>query len=179
MSESVIFIDFFVRGIALDGKKKTPILLLQDRHERLLLPIWIGAAEAGAIYCALEGRTLSRPMTHDLIMGLCQTTGVRILGLDIRELNGGTFLAALRIEKQDGTTSYMDCRPSDGIALALRAKAPIRVATPVLDAAQPIDKTDATDKGLPFVSCDDDRGLQQLADQLAQMEPDDFGEFEM
>ena len=113
MSESVTFIDFFVRGIALDGKKKTPILLLQDRHERLLLPIWIGAAEAGAIYCALEGRTLSRPMTHDLIMGLCETTGVRILGLDIRELNGGTFLAAMRIEKQDGTTSYMDCRPSD------------------------------------------------------------------
>ncbi|MEE2786083.1 MAG: bifunctional nuclease family protein [Myxococcota bacterium] len=179
MTERVTFIDFVVRGIALDGKKKTPILLLQDRRERLLLPIWIGAAEAGAIYCALEGKTLSRPMTHDLLLNLCASTAVTILGLDVRSLEGGTFHAVLRLQKSDGTPFEMDCRPSDGIALALRAKRPIRVAKDVLSAAQPIEQSEESSKLLPFVSCDDDLGLQRLADRLATMGPDDFGEFEM
>ena len=179
MSSDKGYVTFVIRGIALDGKKKAPILLLQDRGERLLLPIWIGTMEAGAIYSAMEGHQASRPLTHDLLHSICQISDYRVLGVDIRGLEEQTFVADLRLQTPDGTVLRVDCRPSDGVALTIRAGGEIRVAHEVMNAAQPIEKSEEDERAsAQFVSCDDETGRLRLEAALAEMTPEDFGEFE-
>ena len=179
MSSEKGYVTFVIRGIALDGTKKTPILLLQDKGERLLLPIWIGTMEAGAIYTAMEGHETSRPMTHDLLYSICELSDYRILGVDICDLEDQTFYASLRLETPDGSILKVDCRPSDGVAMSVRSGGDIRVAHSVLDAAQPIEKNaDESEAGIQFVSCDDEAGRLRLEAALVEMTPEDFGEFE-
>ena len=179
MSGEIGYVTFVIRGIALDGKKKAPILLLQDKGERLLLPIWIGTMEAGAIYSAMEGHQSSRPLTHDLLHALCELSDYSVLGVDIRALEDQTFLADLRLESPDGTITRVDCRPSDGVVLALRAGGVIRVSHDVMNSAQPIHKEPVDQKtNAQFVSCDDEAGRLKLEAALMEMTPEDFGEFE-
>ena len=110
------------------------MLILKDIDEKTVLPIWIGAMEAMAISLALNEVKLPRPMTHDLLLSAISNLDARILAVDVVSLRDGTYYAELEVE-QGGKKKRIDCRPSDGIALALRAEAPISVAEDVLDQA--------------------------------------------
>jgi len=170
-------IEFTVRGLAMEPKSKNPILLLQDRGERLLLPIWIGASEASAILVHVEGKAFPRPFTHDLFHQTIEALDARITGVEIWTIEKGTFKGNLLLETPDGRALSLDCRPSDGVAMAIRANAPIRVAVSVLAAARLIaedDKPDAEPSEPMFVSQGDEAGMARMLARFAEMDADDF-----
>jgi bifunctional DNase/RNase len=118
-------IELYVMGIALDTRTGTPIVVLNDSENRRALPIWIGTAEASAIIRQLENIKSARPMTHDLMYNILETTGYTLTKIEINDLSSDTYYASLYLAHKDGHEHIIDARPSDAIALALRASAPI------------------------------------------------------
>jgi len=184
------FVPFTVRGFVPDDENGQPILLLQDDEGRFLLPIWIGVPEAGAIACVLQGQTLPRPMTHDVLASVVAALGASVERADVRAIEAGTFLADLWLRGPNGALACVDCRPSDAIALALRTGAQIRVAAAVLEVAQPVElnETGASDRAdeagaadgatiLAACSADDVEARSRLALALARLDPESFGKF--
>lgn len=130
-------IEMFVAGIALDARSGQPIVVLNDPTKRRALPIWIGMAEASAISRALDNFKPERPMTHDLLLNVIQSLGYKVKQVDINELSSNTYFATIQLQINDPTNQLetikpIDSRPSDAIALALRAKAPIFVSAQVV-----------------------------------------------
>ena len=126
MQEMVIY------GVSFDLVGKQPIVLLKTADGNKFLPIWIGHPEAAAILMKLQGATTPRPMTHDLvteILGQLEATVVRIA---VTELRDNTFYAQITVQ-MNGTEIEVDSRPSDAIALAIRADAPIFAADDVIE----------------------------------------------
>jgi bifunctional DNase/RNase len=110
------------------------VVVLKGREDPRSLPIFIGAAEAQSIAIQVNDVEVPRPLTHDLVKNLLDFLECRLKRVDINDLRDGTFFASLVLER-DGLESEMDCRPSDAVALALRAHAPIFVAEAVMDEA--------------------------------------------
>ncbi len=115
------------------GGQSTALVLLRDSRGRSV-PIFIGRFEAMSIWLALEGTTADRPLTHDLLNNVIGRMGGTIERILIDDLWNNTYYAKLTITI-DGRTVEIDSRPSDGIAVALRAKAPIYMAEAVLERA--------------------------------------------
>jgi uncharacterized protein len=115
-----------VKGFALDEVSKSPILLLHPTGEEAVMPIWIGPSEASAIALSLSGAEYERPLTHDLLARLLDGLGARHLRTVVTGLEGSTFQASMLL-KERGDYLSVDCRPSDGIAVALRTGAEIFV----------------------------------------------------
>ncbi|HOJ18173.1 MAG TPA: DUF151 domain-containing protein [Ignavibacteriaceae bacterium] len=109
-------------------------LLLKEVDGNRRLPIIIGAFEAQAIAMALEGSKAPRPLTHDLLKSVIDNLSARVLEVVVTELVDNTFLAKIVVE-MSGLTNEIDARPSDAIALALRAEAPIFVTEQVMEVA--------------------------------------------
>ena len=114
-------------GVRVELPTNQPIVLLKERDGGRFLPIWIGAVEATAIAFALQGVVTQRPMTHDLLKNIVEEIGVTVEGIDITELREGTFYAVIRM-RAHGQSYEVSSRPSDAIALAVRAGAPIFAA---------------------------------------------------
>ncbi len=122
-----------VMGIALDTRTGTPIVVLNDDENRRALPIWIGTAEASAIIRQLENIKSSRPMTHDLMFNMLETLGYTVQKIEINDLSSDTYFASIHLKKgANGKEQTIDARPSDAIALALKAAAPIYVTSNVI-----------------------------------------------
>ena len=122
-----------VGGIVVDPNTQAPVVVLRGRDDpRLYLPIFIGGMEASAIATALAKVELPRPMTHDLMTHILGELGCRIRRTTVTDLRDGTFFAELLLADDQGHEWAIDARPSDSIALALRAGAPIFVAGQVL-----------------------------------------------
>jgi len=121
-----------VKAIAMDPEPKNPVMILTDRLEMLFLPIWIGASEAAAIIKVLENQSNPRPMTHDLFHSTIVDTGWRVTEVDIHTLSDQTYFAKITLADRDGRRAEHDARPSDAVALALRAAAPIYVSGNIL-----------------------------------------------
>lgn len=124
-------IEMKVMGIALDVRTNSPIVVLHDLENRKALPIWIGSAEASAIIRCIEGLVVARPMTHDLITNIVKETGYQVDRVEINDVEKETYFAKIYLMKNDETLE-IDARPSDAIAVAMRAEAPIFVAPAVL-----------------------------------------------
>jgi hypothetical protein len=125
-------IEMKVFGLALDEESQVPVLILKDTEEKAVLPIWIGAMEAMAISLALNDVVLPRPMTHDLLLNMILKLDAQVVAIHVTELTDGTYYATIEVEVEGGIR-HIDSRPSDAIALALRAKAPILVAESVIE----------------------------------------------
>ena len=123
-----------VEGLTLDPITKTPIVVLRDEDETVNLPIWIGLLEATSMATELEGITMARPMTHDLLKILIEECGGAVERIEVTALRENTFYALIRVDV-GGQTRTIDSRPSDAIALALRTKSPIYVAREVIEAS--------------------------------------------
>lgn len=121
-----------VVGLALDETAQVPVLVLKDLEETKTLPIWIGAMEAMAISLALNEVHLPRPMTHDLLLNMTNGMGGLIQRVDVTRLDSGTYYAEIVVDMK-GEERRIDSRPSDAVALALRAGCPIFVAQAILD----------------------------------------------
>lgn len=123
-------IELKVQSVALDVNAQ-PVVMLTDRTGKRSLPISIGPAEAVAISLALEGQSLPRPMTHDLLCSLLTEVGVKVERVIICDMREMTYYARLVI-RSGGETREIDCRPSDGIAIALRVKVPVMIGEELL-----------------------------------------------
>lgn len=122
-----------VQRIGSDQHQK-PYVILSDMEEEHILPILIGVAEALAIYFELEKQKFGRPMTHDLICNMLKQLGAKLERVRINDFRDGTFYAVLHLTV-NGTDYEVDARPSDAIAVALRAEAPIYVEDDIITLA--------------------------------------------
>ena len=116
--------EMHIYGVSFDIVGKQPIVLLKTADGNKFLPIWIGHSEAAAILMKLQDATTPRPMTHDLLTEMLAQLEARVIRITVTELRDSTFYASITIQ-QDGTEIEVDSRPSDAIALAVRAEAPI------------------------------------------------------
>lgn len=132
VKESVV--EMFVGGLVMDPTTQAPIIVLKNETGEVSLPIWIGMAEATSIASALKQVVMSRPLTHDLFYELLLQLGVTVQSVVITELRESTYFAELVLGQGDKIVT-LDSRPSDAVALALRASAPIYVAERVLKQA--------------------------------------------
>lgn len=158
-----------IKGLMLDPVSNSPIVVLKDDDEKFFLPIWVGIFEANAIALQLENITTPRPMTHDLLRNMIAELNARVIRIVINDLRDSTFFAQIRLAIGAGSEHMLevDARPSDAIALALRAQAPIYVEDRVIDNAKTIDF--APDKG----------DAERLQKWLESLDPDDMGKYKM
>jgi hypothetical protein len=121
----------------------THIVFLENDNN-MVLPIYIGAAEAFSIQTALEKIPYPRPLTHDLLLSIIEGLKMEIIKVIIDDLNDGIFFARLII-KSNGEEHEFDARPSDSIALAARCQVPVYVATSIMETAS-VDKNSYIDR---------------------------------
>jgi hypothetical protein len=124
--------EMLIYGVSFDLVGKQPIVLLKTADGNKFLPIWIGHPEAAAILMKLQSQAPPRPMTHDLLSDMLEQLGAQIVRITVTELRENTFYAQITIQ-QDGGEIEIDSRPSDAIALAIRAEAPIFAADRVIE----------------------------------------------
>jgi hypothetical protein len=159
-------IEMKIKGLMIDPMTQMPIIVLKDPNGDAVLPIWVGLFEANAIALQIERVTTPRPMTHDLLRNLVERLQARVEKIVITDLKENTFYAEIHV-KHAGATTRIDSRPSDAIALALRADAPIFVEEDVVSRARKVDMTrDAAES---------DRWRQWLE----KLDPEDLGKYEM
>ena len=115
------------KEIVIDGKKKSPVVHLQDKSDNIL-PIYVGEDQARAILFATNEDTPTRPMTHDLFVNVLTSWSLELEKVIIKEVNDRDVYLASLIVKQGDTTKEIDYRPSDAIALAVRLDCPIFVS---------------------------------------------------
>ncbi|MEL7060713.1 MAG: bifunctional nuclease family protein [Acidobacteriota bacterium] len=161
-----LMIEMDVKALMTDPVSQVPIVILRNDETARFLPIWIGAAEANAIALRLQEVESPRPMTHDLMVDLVDALESEVVRIVVCDLAESTFYAEVVLERH-GEEISVDSRPSDAIALALRADAPIFVLEDVLEKA----KTDENTERLT-----EDEKIKKL---LEELDPDDMGEYTM
>ncbi len=159
-------IEMKLKGLMIDPINHSPIIILKDPTGEAVLPIWVGLFEANAIALQMEKVSTPRPMTHDLLKNVLVHLNAKIQKVVITDLKENTFYAMIHLISRDSTV-MVDARPSDAIALALRADAPIFVEEEVISRAKSTDLT--RDAG------ESDR----LRQWLEKLDPEDLGKYEM
>jgi hypothetical protein len=162
---SLDILEVAVKGLTFDPITNVPIVILKDVSGSRLLPIWIGVFEANAIALEMEKVETPRPMTHDLLMNSFDIMKGKMDRVVVDNLRDNTFYATIYFSFE-GETMQLDSRPSDAIALALRAGVPIFVTQDVMSRAQ---------------SFDLDEGLGEKEDWqrwLARITPEDFKRYQ-
>ncbi|HKU75771.1 MAG TPA: bifunctional nuclease family protein [Pyrinomonadaceae bacterium] len=129
-------IEVKIRALMMDPNSGTPIIILKDVQSDTMLPIWVGAYEANAIALEIEKIAPPRPMTHDLLRNLIIELGVQVDRVVVTSLRDNTFFAVIEMRNSEGNRMVLDSRPSDAIALALRADCPIYVDMEVIKASR-------------------------------------------
>jgi bifunctional DNase/RNase len=160
-----------VAGLTIDPLTNTPIVILKDFDEKKAIPIWIGLFEASAIATELEKITFSRPMTHDLMYEILKALKIEIIKVEIHDLRNNTFFANIHLLRE-GEIIVIDSRPSDAIALALRANATIFVDEKVIEKSRNVD---FGKKITELENLKDDK----LKEFLENLSPEDFGKYKM
>ena len=162
-------IEMSVEGLTLDPATKTPIVVLRDADNKINLPIWIGLLQANAIATEIESIEMARPMTHDLLRTVIGELEATVEAVEVSDLKDNTFYATIHLKAADREMT-IDSRPSDALALAIRAKCPIFVAKKVLEQSSILqqDQEDGQEQNLSNVS------PEKWADILDRMTPDDF-----
>jgi len=155
-----------VKGLMIDPMTQMPIIVLKAPEGDAVLPIWVGLFEANAIALQIEHVSTPRPMTHDLLRSLIDTLKARVEKIVITDLKENTFYAEIHLVHESGTVT-VDSRPSDAIALALRAEAPILVSEDVIARARKVEMTRDV--------AESDRWRQWLE----KLDPEDLGKYEM
>jgi bifunctional DNase/RNase len=153
-----------IYGVSFDMGGKQPIVLLKTQSGNKFLPIWIGRNEATAILMKLQGVETPRPMTHDLLTDMVHQLNAEVARVTVTELRENTFVALITLRLETGEIE-IDSRPSDALALAVRADAPIFVDDKVIE-----------DSALEFEEDADDTDdvVERFKEFLDDVTPDDF-----
>lgn len=153
-----------VSSLAIDAGTNSPIMLLKEDKGEKVLPIWIGFPEASAIALAksYERNEIERPLTHDLFKLVLDALNAKLIKIVIDELDGTTYKAKLFLQTET-RDCYIDARPSDAIALALRLAAPIFIENRIFG------KMEESTANTPDIN--------DLRKRLRDIDPSDFGKF--
>jgi bifunctional DNase/RNase len=163
-----------INGLAMDERTNSPVVILKELDGERVLPIWIGENEAKAIALELSGKKFARPLTHDLLMSVIVGLRARVERVVISELRDNTFYAVVLVQRDSDFVS-IDARPSDSIALALRAKAAIFVADELL--AEEEAPQAAAGGAAPPPPMTEEQKAAELRRYLESLDPEDFGKF--
>lgn len=149
-------------GIRIELPTNTPIMLLREQGGDRYLPIWIGTPEATAIAIAHDGIQTKRPLTHDLVTALIEELGATVHSVVVTELRGGTFYADLNV-RIGNDTHHISARPSDAVAIAVRAQAPLFADKELMDEA-----------GVEIQDEQDEDVIEKFKEFLDRIDPTDF-----
>ena len=166
-----------VHGLVFEQKSQQHVVVLREVEGPRVLPIWIGPGEAMAIQRLVTETPFPRPLTHDLIALVIEGLKARVVRVVISDLREGTFYASLLVERDKSVLS-VDARPSDSIAVALRAKAPIFVNEELLQPPEQEREAEAAPEEPPAPPSAEDQA-EQLRRFLERLNPEDFGKFQM
>ena len=147
-----------IAGMTMDPASNTPIIILKSEDDDRAIPIWIGLLEATSIASALQDIKLDRPMTHDLIYNILMSLESKVVKIVVNDLKESTYYGLIYLNR-GGKDLVIDSRPSDAIAIALVADAPIFVSEQVIEKARTIDMEKEGD---------------QLKEWLENLNPEDF-----
>ena len=128
-------VELVLSKIKIDENRSEQVIVLKERDGSRLLPVVIGIAEVNAIKLKLSGIEPPRPLTHDLLLQTIEELGAKLKEIQIDKLENNTFYAKLILVRNGSGEIKVDARPSDSVALALRAGAPIYVAEEVIHEA--------------------------------------------
>jgi bifunctional DNase/RNase len=159
-------IQMTIKGLMIDPVSNMPIIILKNDGGSTVLPIWVGIFEANAIAMQLENIASPRPMTHDLLKNVIEGLQVEVERIEITDLKDNTFFALIHLNR-DGESLTIDARPSDAMALALRAEAPIFVSSDVLEKSTDTDAGGTADE------------TERLRRWLETVDPEELGRYEM
>jgi bifunctional DNase/RNase len=159
-----------ISGLILDPDSNTPILILKSDENDQVIPIWIGLLEATAIATSLKNIHFDRPMTHDLFLNFVGLTGTTVTSVEVCDIRDSTFYAKINFSSSEASFS-LDSRPSDAIAIALRADAPIFVDEMVFLKSNKMDE--------PVHAADDSEEGRKWAEYLKNLSSDDFGKYKV
>jgi bifunctional DNase/RNase len=153
-----------VSALAIDAGTNSPIMLLKEEKGEKVLPIWIGFPEASAIALAksFDKNEIERPLTHDLLKLILDALSAKLIKVVVDELEGTTYKAKLFLQAGN-RDCYLDSRPSDAVALALRTGSPIFVENAIFG------KMEESHEGAP--------NIDDLRKRLRDIDPSDFGKF--
>jgi bifunctional DNase/RNase len=146
------------------------LVVLKERFGERYLPIWIGPFEADAITYQLQGHEVPRPLTHDLLKKVIQTMGAELKHVVVTDLRNETFYANL-VLSVNGRQLEVDSRPSDAIALAVRANAKIYVADDVMDKVSIVPEEDISGR----MTEEEEEKLSAFSDFIDTLDLDDLG----
>lgn len=151
-------VEMSVDSIRVSVMNSQRVVILKETHSDRYLPIWIGPAEADAIAVKLQGISVPRPLTHDLLYSVLNALGAKIKSILVNDLQNDTFFARIFVVA-NGREIEIDSRPSDAIAIAVRAKVPIYAAEEVLDKAGIV--FDSSGKPMHSHGEDEKRGISE------------------
>ena len=164
-----------VNGLILEHKTQQNIVILRELEGERILPIWIGPGEAQAIRRILSEEPFPRPLTHDLIALVVEGLKAKVTRVVISDLRENTFFASVFVAR-DAEVLSIDARPSDSIAIALRAKAPIYVNEKLLQ--PPPGEGEVEEEQTPRRELTEEEKAEQLRRRLERLNPEDFGKFQ-
>lgn len=154
-----------IRGLMMDPVTNMPMIVLKDVSGEGVLPIWVGIFEANAIALEIEKTATPRPMTHDLLRNTLRAFQAEVTRVVVSELRDDTFYAVIWLQR-NGEILTLDARPSDALALAMRADCPIFVARAVMESARDAKKGK-------------DINQEELRRWLENLGDDDMGRYKM
>ncbi len=169
-------IEVFVESIRVNMTNYKRVVMLKEKTNSRFLPIWIGHFEADAIAIPMQNVPVSRPLTHDLLSSIVSALGATVTQVVINRLADETFYAKLIIEVE-GKQVEVDSRPSDAIAVAIRAKVPIYVDESVLDQAGMVFENEGDEtSGEPAATIEiDESKLGVFKDFIETLDIEDLG----
>jgi len=180
--ERLDMIEMTIDSIRVSLMNYQRVVILKEKMADRYLPIWIGPAEADAIAVKLQGVTVPRPLTHDLLRSVIDTLGANVSFIVINDLKNDTFYAKI-VFNVDGKEIEVDSRPSDALALAVKSEAPIYVEVAVLDKAgillneetgKPVSGEEREGAGSKKISEDELRRMSAFTDFINTLDLDDL-----
>lgn len=137
------------------------VVILEAVEEQRLVPIWIGASEGSSIALQLQGAELPRPITHDLVVNILRLFEIKLLKVIVSDLRDNTYYAIIEAQRE-GKIYSIDSRPSDAIAIAVRAQTPIFIDEKVLEKCPKIDR--------PIT----DEDVHKFKNEIQNISPEEF-----
>ncbi len=173
-----------VHGLGTEPKTQQHVVVLRETEGPRVLPIFVGPCEAQAIARLVKREAFPRPLTHDLLGMIVEGLHAKVTRVVIHDLREGTYFASLQLVRGQEVLS-IDARPSDSIAVALRAEAPLFVNEELLQSPpeQPAEPEDPDEpgpgSGEPDAPLTEEQRAEQLRRFLENLDPEEFGKFSM
>lgn len=171
-------IELTIESIRVSLRNYQRVVILREKDAERYLPIWIGVSEAEAIAVRLQEVNVARPLTHDLLASMIEQLGGVVQSVVVNDLANDTFFARIHVER-DGQVFEVDSRPSDAIAIAVRAKVPIYADESVLDRAGVLLNADGEAMETPEgrtggITVEERERLSAFSDFISELDLDDF-----